>query len=219
MRAAMDQEQEQDELAHELAGLNNPQPVREFTLTTTTLLVFFFGLVMVCGLFFGLGYSLGRGELSLASPLQPKTLAAPATQTAHEKPAATTQNTSSKPPQPTPGDSSSAQAQSPTAASDTPQPIPATLTPQSASPPESAPPTASTPPSPAPIMVQIAAVSDQNDADVLLSALRKRGYTVSVHREPGDSLMHVQVGPFANPADAKAMRQKLLSDGYNAILR
>jgi len=68
-------------------------------------------------------------------------------------------------------------------------------------------------------MVQIAAVSNQADADVLLSALRKRGYSVTVRHEPGDSLMHVQVGPFANPADARAMRQKLLSDGYNAILR
>jgi cell division septation protein DedD len=68
-------------------------------------------------------------------------------------------------------------------------------------------------------MVQIAAVSDQADAQVLLSALHKRGYTVSLRHEPGDSLMHVQIGPFASKADASAMRQKLLNDGYNAILR
>ncbi len=68
------------------------------------------------------------------------------------------------------------------------------------------------------IMVQIAAVSHPEDADVLVGALRKRGYAVSAHRDPADGLLHVQVGPFANRNDAAAMRQKLLNDGYNAIV-
>jgi len=68
-------------------------------------------------------------------------------------------------------------------------------------------------------MVQIAAVSHLEDADVLVSALRKRGYSVSVHRDPADALMHVEVGPFSNRTDAGAMRQKLLNDGYNAIVQ
>jgi len=67
-------------------------------------------------------------------------------------------------------------------------------------------------------MVQIAAVSHPEDADVLVGALRKRGYGVSVHRDPADALMHVEVGPFASRTDAGAMRQKLLNDGYNAIV-
>jgi DedD protein len=68
------------------------------------------------------------------------------------------------------------------------------------------------------IMVQIAAVSHPEDADVLVGALRKRGYAVSAHRDPADGLIHVQVGPFVNRNDAIAMRQKLLNDGYNAIV-
>jgi DedD protein len=68
------------------------------------------------------------------------------------------------------------------------------------------------------IMVQIASVSHPEDADVLVGALRKRGYAVSAHRDPADGLLHVQVGPFANRNDAVAMRQKLLNDGYNAIV-
>jgi cell division septation protein DedD len=68
------------------------------------------------------------------------------------------------------------------------------------------------------IMVQIAAVSHPEDADVLVGALRKRGYAVSAHRDPADGLLHVQVGPFGNRNDAVAMRQKLLNDGYNAIV-
>ena len=68
-------------------------------------------------------------------------------------------------------------------------------------------------------MVQIAAVSRQEDADVLVTALRQRGYTVVVHNEPQDKLLHVQVGPFNDRAQATAMRQKLLADGYNAIIK
>jgi hypothetical protein len=69
-----------------------------------------------------------------------------------------------------------------------------------------------------PWMVQIAAVSQQEDADVLESALRKHGYVVSAQRDPTDNLLHVQVGPFATHADAASMRQRLLNDGYNAII-
>ncbi|SRR6266568_1741240 len=69
------------------------------------------------------------------------------------------------------------------------------------------------------IMVQVAAVSRVEDAEVLVNALRKRGYSATVRREVSDSMLHVQTGPFANRNDANAMRQKLLSDGYNAILQ
>lgn len=67
-------------------------------------------------------------------------------------------------------------------------------------------------------MVQIAAVSHSEDAEVLVNALRKRGYAVTVRRDVADTLLHVQVGPFTNRSDANAMRQKLQSDGYNAVV-
>ncbi|MGD0938174.1 MAG: SPOR domain-containing protein [Terracidiphilus sp.] len=69
------------------------------------------------------------------------------------------------------------------------------------------------------LMVQIAAVSHQEDADVLVAALRKRGYTVSMSRDPADGLIHVRIGPFASRSDANAARQKLLNDGYNASVQ
>lgn len=68
-------------------------------------------------------------------------------------------------------------------------------------------------------MVQIAAVSRTEDADVLIGALKKRGYTVTARRELGDNLIHVQTGPFTSRNDANSMRQKLLNDGYNAIVQ
>jgi cell division septation protein DedD len=68
-------------------------------------------------------------------------------------------------------------------------------------------------------MVQIAAVAHQEDADVLASALRRRGYAVVERRVTGDGLIHVQVGPFVNRSDANAMAQRLLGDGYNAAVQ
>jgi cell division septation protein DedD len=68
-------------------------------------------------------------------------------------------------------------------------------------------------------VVQVAAVSHQEDADMLMNALKKHGYNVTIRQEPQDRLLHVQVGPFANKKDAEAMRQRLLADGYNAIVK
>jgi DedD protein len=65
-------------------------------------------------------------------------------------------------------------------------------------------------------VVQVAAVEDSTDADVLVNALRQRGYSVSARHSTGDNLIHVQIGPFASRSDADSMRQKLLNDGYNA---
>ena len=57
-------------------------------------------------------------------------------------------------------------------------------------------------------MVQIAAVSSQDVADILLASLQKKGYSVSVRHEPQDKLLHVQIGPFATRKDAEAMQQR-----------
>lgn len=65
-------------------------------------------------------------------------------------------------------------------------------------------------------VVQVAAVEDSADADVLVNALRQRGYSVSARHGTGNNLIRVQVGPFASRSDADSMRQKLFNDGYNA---
>jgi DedD protein len=68
-------------------------------------------------------------------------------------------------------------------------------------------------------MVQVAAISRQEDAEILVAALNKRGYSAVIRNDPKDSLLHVQIGPFATRDEARAMRTKLLGDGYNAILK
>ncbi len=188
---------------------------RELTLGAGTLLLLFFALVLLCGLCFGVGYTFGL-----------RTRSAPVARASAPGAAAPSENKTEKP---SPTLSSAATAPATDTSATAPTPIADDLTAATESPdqgaptPESAsqtptqnPISASLPPS---IMVQVAAVSDRTDAEVLLDALRKRGYPVTLAHLPSDNLMHIQVGPFSTRADALATRQKLLSDGYNAIVR
>ncbi len=68
------------------------------------------------------------------------------------------------------------------------------------------------------LVVQIAAMSRQDDAEVLASSLRKRGFATSIRNDETDSLYHVQVGPYQRNV-ALAARQKLIANGYNAVLK
>ena len=210
---------------------------RELTISSTTLLAIFFGLVLVCGLFFGLGYTLGRRSPSEASQL-PSAAAStndPEPSISASKPSAASQPAETAPPADPQTTDTSDTATSPAAAETQSDSLPAKTLETTATPapqtvkaalPLATQPTESqasaTPPSvavPSGIMVQIAAISNPADADVLVSALQKHGYTVTARHSSGDPLIHVQVGPFSNRADAIAMRQKLLGDGYNAILK
>jgi DedD protein len=68
-------------------------------------------------------------------------------------------------------------------------------------------------------MVQIAAVSTQEIADIELEALKKKGYNVVARRVPQDNFLHIQIGPFANRKEAEAMRDRVSADGFNAIIK
>jgi DedD protein len=222
----------------------------EITLSTASLLGIFFGVVLICGVFFGFGYSMGRGtgaQASLAAPPNNASEAdetaaaekapAPAPAPAQAEAEAEAQNDSpangkATPPVATRSKADEAPAEDAkaevTPAPTTPAPTktaetPAQLVTSKPSagrqnpaylPPADAPPNAA-----GQAMVQIAAVSRPQDADVLVAALRQRGYGVVVRSEPQDNLLHVQVGPFANRTRATAIKQKLLSDGYNAIIK
>jgi cell division septation protein DedD len=67
--------------------------------------------------------------------------------------------------------------------------------------------------------VQVAAVSKTEDAEALVDALKKKQYPAFSTNTPTDKLIHVQVGPYSDIKDAEAMRAKLVSDGYNPILK
>jgi DedD protein len=224
-----------------------PRRDTEITLGSGALLAMFFGLVLICGLCFGLGYAVGHHTSSPSAsppartaaqtaapdeePLQgnssipkPSALAqapVPPPSDAAQTPAtdaganpATTQQS------PAPGGQGGASAGAQPGAAQTqvrPAMPAAASTPQSA---QSAAAPSVHPALPAvPLMVQIAAVSNPDDASVLTSALRKRGYTVTARREPADGLIHVRIGPFTSREDANRMCNKLLGDGYNAEIQ
>ena len=219
----------------------NPRRDTELTLGSGTLLVLFVGLVLLCGLFFGLGYAVGhRSSLSSSAATQPPASGAQApamAATAHSKPSATAQTYAAPPPAraavnlPPSSDANTNSAVSsqplyPSTGGSTPsQPqVKPALPSQAESPQPAAGPNGSLKVEPAfapagQPMVQIAAVSQPEDAEVLVNALRKRGYAVSARREATDSLIHVRIGPFASRDEANQWRQKLLNDGYNAILQ
>jgi cell division septation protein DedD len=74
---------------------------------------------------------------------------------------------------------------------------------------------------PGTVVVQIAAVSREDDAVALAGALRKKGYNVFVVNNPvtNDKFYHVQVGPFSALSEAEAIKSKLVAEGYNPIIK
>jgi pilus assembly protein CpaC len=68
-------------------------------------------------------------------------------------------------------------------------------------------------------MVEVMTLSHESDAEAMVAALNRRGYNVAVSHNTQDSLLHLNVGPFANTKDAETMRQRLLVDGYDATIK
>jgi len=191
------------------------------------MLAIFFTLVLVCAFFFAIGFSLGRKTTSPASLLTnsattPTTIVRPATKSSPAQAAA---------PQTDFGfykavGQKSADGLTPTAASAT-TPVtttgatttatPATPTvepaPKDATDPGNVPPAGS-------YYVQVAAVSRQEDAESLVEALKKKQYPAfSANNAAVDKFYRVQVGPYPDQKSAEAMRARLISDGYNPIVK
>ena len=193
----------------------------EITLGTGKLLMLFFGLVGVCALFFGLGYSLGRkSEPTIASA---STNALPQPSSNPNK--ASGGSAGAAPPmtfykaveqkEATPELTPSTDAKTDPAAAT----APAANTPSAQTPASNAADPSTTVPS-AGYFVQVAAVSKQEDADALVDALKKKEYPAFVASAAAtDKLFRVQLGPFSEIKDAEAMRSKLVGDGYSPILK
>jgi len=184
----------------------------EITLGTGKMLALFFGLVALCAVFFGIGFSLGRSSVRIASPDIP----AAATVTSGGARPSAVKTASTTPP-------ADMTFYKTVQSKDGSQPAPSdTATPASDAAPTAA---AAAPPDPAaapPVngyYVQVAAVSKPEDAEALVDALKKKQYPAFSINTPSDKLIHVQVGPYVDIKDAEAMRGKLVSDGYNPILK
>jgi DedD protein len=191
----------------------------EITLGTGKMLILFFGLVALCAVFFGMGYSLGRGSSkpdaaegtapASAGILRPVARTVPPTDNSAKPSDSTLFKTAERAeanPQGRPAEAK---------ASDTATAPPATDTDKQPAAPD---PTAIAYSSS--YYVQVAAVSKQEDAEALVDALKKKQYPAfAANGSATDKLYHVQVGPYADIKDAEIMRGKLVSDGYNPILK
>jgi DedD protein len=207
----------------------------EFTLGTGKLLAFFFGMVVICGIFFSLGYGVGRNTSSAASTtvldssslstVQSSGAAKPSASKAisqTELAALQTDAQLNEQKPCVPGDANCASSTGATneRAAEASRADPTTPDPASKAAASNRTPELTNVSQPASgFMVQVAAVSKQEDADALVNALRKKQYPVFVVNQASSNLFHVQVGPFSQQKDAEAMRSKLVSDGYNAILK
>lgn len=199
----------------------------EITLGTGRILGLFFGLVVVCAIFFGLGFSLGRNSVKAGTINMEETPASVPGQQASSvgKAAAGTpekalppaiDQTAAAPPSTPQGASSSSPAVGERMGSDGSSPAPSA---SAASPAPEMSKSAPLAPGAGAYSVQVAAVSKQEDADALVDALKKKAYPVFVATAATDKLFHVQVGPFGDIKDAEAMKAKLLGDGYNPIVK
>ncbi|MFZ0286833.1 MAG: SPOR domain-containing protein [Terriglobales bacterium] len=190
----------------------------EITLGTGKMLALFFGLVALCAVFFAMGFSLGRTsglKPSAAEAAPPAVTAAASVRPSAVKPTvpaadmtfykavsdknADGQLTAKTPDTPAPAADAGAVPPPPTT---TNLPVDPAVAPSANA-----------------YYVQVAAVSKQEDADALVDALKKKQYPALSASTQSDKLFHVQVGPYAEIKDAEAMRSKLISDGYNPILK
>ncbi|MBZ5493456.1 MAG: SPOR domain-containing protein [Acidobacteriia bacterium] len=193
----------------------------EITLSTGKLLGIFFALAIVCGVFFTMGYLLGKsnsagGRTEIVATVPSSSAGKP--YAGNKTPEAVTQTCP-------PGSPNCAAATaSDTSSATKPADQPAAAQPSSGSK-TSDQSTAQSAGADAKngaassFMVQVAAVSKQEDAEILVTALRKKQYPVFIANAAGDPLFHVQVGPFTDRKDAEAMRTRLSGDGYNAIVK
>jgi DedD protein len=227
---------------------------RDITIGPGKLLGLFFMLVMICGVFFAIGYSLGKTSAheqalndktplnaSLSQPIVgdssvPKPSAASQSKSESGASAADpngdgpsspdltffnavkrddrnsgTETRANSPTTPAKVEASVAGANKEVASAGT-----ASAEPSSAAKSPAVPASAN-----GAFVVQIAAVTREEDAAALAGALRKKNYSVFVVNNPAvhDKFYHVQVGPFTTLQDAETIKAKLTGEGYNPIVK
>jgi cell division septation protein DedD len=193
----------------------------EISVGTTSIVGIFFVLVLICAIFFGIGYTLGRRQ-GVAQSLNAAQIQSPAA------PSPALAST----PKPSPGSVADAPPPAPETHADAPaepasdpqlEPAPAVVPqPRTKPAPDKPAPVRASTPAPATavgIFVQIAALTHQQDADNEVSELRKRGFDVFTRRLPGDNFIRIQIGPYVTRKEAKEMCDRLLASGYNAIIK
>jgi len=223
-----------------MAGGNGKRGGAERVLESRHLVGLFLGVVLLCSVFFTLGYVMGRTQFSgpvHAEAFSPKPSPAPVAPKAKDL----------QPPAPAPGEwdfyakkddtrtepSAPKQQTNPGA----PAPIPAVATKSSSAPPAatSKPVAAPTPAAPAAtkqaaryqppkmakgaIVVQVAALARQSDALHMADLIQEKQFPAFVVTPAADKYYHVQVGPYTDEKSAEAARRALEQLGFKPIIK
>ena len=205
----------------------------------------FLGVVLLCGVFFTLGYVMGRtqygGAVHAADVLNGSTPSVPAS--SKSKPAPAAKNA----PAPAPDNGGWDFYDNKKSASDhlEPAPAPAPATPVTKAPATvpavatkstNAPPPAATKTVAAPtpkqparfqppaltknsIVLQVAAVKLQRDALEMADAIQQKKFPSFVATSPADNFFHVQVGPYPDMAAAENAKRALEQLGFKPIIK
>jgi DedD protein len=192
----------------------------EITLGTGRMLAIFFAFVLVCAFFFAIGFSLGRRTTLASVGISPNaSIGTPATIV---RPSAVKNEAA----QPKSNDFSfykavgQKNADAALASQDSKAQPAAASTAASAAAPNADAPKTDAAPAAGGYYVQVAAVTRQEDAVSLVEALKKKQYPAfTANNTPADKFYRVQVGPYSDVKDAEAMRTRLISDGYNPIVK
>lgn len=187
----------------------------------------FLGVVLLCGVFFTLGYVMGRTQYDSAvhasdvTPLSPAVSPKPSSKAPEAaKPVApapgewdfyTKKNDDHLEPAPKPalGRSSSSSSVSSARAAETPSEAPSRL-PAHVRPPRLL---------KNEIVLQIAALRHQGDALALADALQRKRFPSFVLTPTTDAYFRVQVGPYSSEASAEAAKRALDHQGFKAIVK
>jgi DedD protein len=185
----------------------------------------FLGVVLLCGVFFTLGYVMGRtqygGSVHAAASLE----RSESLTSAHAKP-----EEAENPPAPAAGDwdfygKKDDAHLTPAAADSSSSPDPAS-TPSAALKPTAAPAVEKTPARLEPpkgvkgaIVLQVAAVRHESDALAMADALQQKKFPSFVVTPAGDNFYRVQVGPYSDERAAEAARSALDRAGFKAIIK
>jgi cell division septation protein DedD len=212
----------------------------ERVLESRHLIALFLGVVLLCCVFFTLGYVMGKTQY-VNSPVQaasldnsPKSLAARDAKTAPAQPAASpewdfytekkTTDVPLKPSRPNGAAASSAPLES-TPASDSapanPRPAAREVSPAPARASYAPPPSRYRAPhmSRNAIVLQVAALRHESDALSLADVLQQKGFPAFVITPTSDAFYRVQVGPFPTQAVGEKAKQSLQREGFKPIFR
>jgi cell division septation protein DedD len=207
----------------------NPDRPGELVLENRHLLLIFFAIVALSGVFFALGYIVGRNTLSpsVSTALAEAESTGPEAKPSPMPPAAYYLRATPPAAAPVPEDAGvlapelqfdrTLGGQAPDARLESPEgsnvsPVWPSLAPDANQP-------VATVPAPPGILVQVSALTRQQDAETLVQLLREKNLPVMVTTAATDTLYHVVIGPYQSDADAQQVKRLLEEDGFQPIIK